>query len=109
MRKIHPNGIWRNLQIALQVREPASGNKEMNGAKLKWYLNPVIVILLLFFVLGPFGLPLLYKSPRFGKTSRIILTILVTLYTLGMILGSLELGRELYIRMKDYQSILQEM
>ena len=50
--------------------------------KAKWYLNPVIVILLLFFVLGPFALPLLYRSPRFSKTLRIILTIMVTVYTL---------------------------
>jgi len=26
--------------------------------KIKWYLRPVIVVLLLFFVLGPLGLPL---------------------------------------------------
>ncbi|MEI9475176.1 MAG: hypothetical protein WCO26_01170 [Deltaproteobacteria bacterium] len=30
--------------------------------KVKWYLNPISVVLLLFFVLGPFGLPLLYRK-----------------------------------------------
>ena len=46
------------------------------GEKVKWYLRPVNVVLSLFFVLGLFGLPLLYKSPRFSRTSKIILTIL---------------------------------
>ena len=43
--------------------------------KVKWYLRPISVVLLLFFVLRPFGLPLLYKSPNFSKTLKIILTI----------------------------------
>jgi hypothetical protein len=49
--------------------------------KTKWYLRPMGVVLLLFFVLGPFGLPLLYKSPNLSKTSKIILTVAVILYT----------------------------
>jgi hypothetical protein len=53
--------------------------------KSKWYLNPIVVLLLLFFVLGPVGLPLLYKSPHFGRTSRIILTIIVAIYTIYLI------------------------
>jgi PDZ domain-containing secreted protein len=61
--------------------------------KIKWYLRPIIVVLLLFFVLGPFALPLLYKSPKFSKTLKIILTI--------------EIGRELYRRMEELQDILK--
>ena len=41
--------------------------------RVKWYLRPTSVILSLFFVLGPFGLPLLYKSPKFSKTLKIVL------------------------------------
>ena len=40
----------------------------------KWYFRPFAIILLLFFVLGPFGLPLLFRSSAFGKTWKIILT-----------------------------------
>ena len=61
--------------------------------KIKWYLRPISVVLLLFFVLGPFALPLLYKSPKFRKTLKIILTI--------------EIGRELYRRMEELQDILK--
>ena len=82
-------------------------NKE--GTRVKWYLNPIIVVLLLFFVLGPLGLPLLYKSPKFGKTSRLILTIFVIVYTSFLIFASLKIGRELYIRVEEYRNILEQI
>ncbi len=75
--------------------------------KTKWYLRPIIVVLLLFFVLGPFGLPLLYKSPKFSKTLKIMLTIVVIIYTCYLIFVSLEIGRELYMRMEELQEQLR--
>jgi len=75
--------------------------------KTKWYLRPIGVVLLLFFVLGPFGLPLLYKSPKFGKASKIILTIAVMIYTSYLVFASLEIGRELYKRMGELQELLR--
>ncbi len=74
---------------------------------IKWYLRPVGVVLLLFFVLGPFGLPLLYKSPKFSRTSKIILTIAVMGYSFYLILASLEIARELYGRMEELQELLR--
>ena len=76
--------------------------------KIKWYLKPISVVLLLFFVLGPFGLPLLYKSPKFNKTLKIILTIAVIIYTSYLIFASLEIGRELYKRMGELQNVLEQ-
>jgi len=77
-----------------------------NG-KVKWYLRPIIVVLLLFFVLGPFGLPLLYKSPAFSKTLKIILSILVIIYTSYLIFASLEIARQLYGRIGELQEMLK--
>ena len=77
-----------------------------NG-KIKWYLRPISVVLLLFFVLGPFGLPLLYKSPKFSKTLKIILTIVVIIYTSYLIFASLEIGIELYRRVGELQDTLK--
>jgi hypothetical protein len=74
---------------------------------IKWYLRPIGVILLLFFVLGPFGLPLLYKSPKFSKTLKIVLTIAVMIYTLYLIIVSVEMGRNLYIKMEELQGMLK--
>ena len=75
--------------------------------KIKWYLRPTSVVLLLFFVLGPFGLPLLYKSPKFSKTLKIILTIAIIIYTSYLIFASLEIGRELYRRVGELQDTLK--
>ena len=78
-------------------------------ARVKWYLNPISVVLLLFFVLGPFGLPLLYKSPKFSKTLKIILTVAVIVYTSLLILASLEIGIELYTRMQELKRTLDRL
>ena len=48
---------------------------------MKWYDRPIWVLVLLFFVLGPLGLPYLWKSDSFSRRSKIILTILVVAYT----------------------------
>jgi len=48
---------------------------------LKWYYRPLWVLTLLFVVLGPFGLPYLWKSPSFSRRLKIVLTILVVAYT----------------------------
>jgi hypothetical protein len=75
--------------------------------KVKWYLRPISIVLLLFFILGPFGLPLLYKSPKFSKTSKIILTIAVIIYTSYLIFASLEIARQLYSGMGELQNMLK--
>jgi hypothetical protein len=75
--------------------------------KIEWYLRPVSVVLLLFFVLGPFGLPMLYKSPKLSKTTKIILTIIIIIYSSYLIFASLEIGKKLYIRMGELQDILK--
>ncbi len=82
------------------------GEKTGDVEPVKWYLRPVSVILSLFFVLGPFGLPLLYRSPRFSRNSKIILTAAVVIYTLYLIFVSLEIARELYKRMEELREIL---
>jgi len=75
--------------------------------KVKWYLRPLSVVLLLFFVLGPFGLPLLYKSPKFSKPLKIILTIAVIIYTSYLIFASLQIAKQLYSRMGELQEMLK--
>jgi len=75
--------------------------------KAKWYLKPISVVLLLFFVLGPFGLPLVYKSPSFGKTSKMLLTVVIIIYTSYLIFASLEVAKELYGRMGELQELLR--
>jgi hypothetical protein len=63
---------------------------------VKWYLRPIGVILLLFFVLGPLGLPLLYKSPAFTRKWKMILTTLVIIYTVYLIFATVEILKGIY-------------
>ena len=53
----------------------------MNETKGKWYHGVWAVLLSLFFVLGPFGLPILWKSPRFSRGWKWFFTALTLLYT----------------------------
>ncbi len=77
------------------------------SGEVKWYLRPMSVVLLLFFVLGPLGLPLLYRSPKFSKTIKIILTIAVMIYTTYLIFASFEIAKQLYSRMEELQDMLK--
>ena len=53
--------------------------------EVKWYLRPTVVVILLFFVLGVLALPLLYRSPKFSRTSKAVLTVIVAVYTFYMV------------------------
>jgi len=39
------------------------------------------VLVLLFVILGPLGLPYLWKSPRFSQGAKVVLTLCVAWYT----------------------------
>ena len=59
--------------------------------KIKWYYRPIPVLVLLFIVIGPFALPLLYKSPHFSKFWKVLLTILVVIFTGYLIWASIKI------------------
>jgi len=46
----------------------------------RWYHRPFWVVVLLFVAVGPFGLPLLWKSPSFSRTAKIVLTVAMVAY-----------------------------
>lgn len=48
---------------------------------MKWYYRKGPVLILLFFVLGPLGLPLLFKSPAFTRKGKLIISVIVLSYT----------------------------
>jgi hypothetical protein len=58
---------------------------EQNAKKNKWFYSVPFVLLMLFVVIGPFAFPLLWKSPRFNRTSKLILTIIVTILTIFLL------------------------
>lgn len=54
---------------------------ENEDVEVRWHQRPWMVLFMLFFVLGPFGLPILYKSTKFSRRSKILLTIVMVPYT----------------------------
>lgn len=60
----------------VSLREPA---------RAKWYHNVWFVLVMLFFVLGPFGLPLVWKNPRFSRGLKIGLTVVAIAYTVWLV------------------------
>ena len=53
--------------------------------KTPWTLTKSGVLVMLFLVLGPFGLPFLYKSPEFTKNGKMAWTLAVLLYTAALV------------------------
>ena len=74
--------------------------------KVKWYLSRLAVILSLFFVLGPFGLPLLYRSPKFSRKIKILLTVAVVVYTFYLVFATLEIAKEIYRRIEELREVM---
>ena len=60
---------------------------EHDSSKPSWYLSVGFVICMLFLVLGPFGLPLLWKSPRFSSKVKMLLTVATLVYTLLILIS----------------------
>lgn len=60
---------------------------------LKWYYRPAWVVVLLFVVLGPLALPFLWKSPRFSRPLKVVLTVLALAYTTLLIGETIRLFR----------------
>ena len=56
----------------------------------KWYYG-VVWVLLALIGLGPFGFPLLWKSPQFSLTWKVLLMVLVTAGTVYLIAASWEI------------------
>ena len=59
---------------------------ETHESGVAWYHRPVWVLVLLFVVLGPLGLPYLWRSARFSHGLKIVLTVCVIAYT-GLLIG----------------------
>ena len=46
-----------------------------------WFFRPVWILLLAFLVLGPFALPLVWLSPRMGLAAKVIVSVILIVYT----------------------------
>ena len=70
-------------------------------APRRWYHNVWVMLFLLGFVLGPFGLPLVWKHPTWSTTWKWTLTALTLLYTAWLVLVSIQLAQTLLASMGE--------
>ena len=71
----------------------------------KWYHAVWFVLAMLFFVLGPFGLPLLWKSSAFPRWAKIVLTVAVLAYTAWLVLATLAVVKTLLGSYSDMRAV----
>jgi hypothetical protein len=71
--------------------------------QIKWYLR-TSVLLIAFLSVGPLALPLVWVNPRFNKTNKIIISVVVVILTYFMIVL---LGNALKSISGYYQLIFQ--
>ena len=60
--------------------------KTLHGPGARWYHNVWIVLAMIFFVLGPFALPLVWSHPRFSRVGKVCLSALTLIYTAWIII-----------------------
>jgi hypothetical protein len=56
----------------------------MIPVKTRRAMNPLLVLILLFFVLGPFAIGILWRNDRFTRPAKWALTGIVIIYTVVM-------------------------
>ena len=79
---------------------------EPSGSKPRWYYNIWVVLFMLFFVLGPFGLPLVWKNPKFSTAVKILLTALVGIYTCVLVSFVVTMYQAVMNEVKQFNSTL---
>jgi len=73
----------------------------------KWYHNVWVTLFLLFFVVGPFGLPLVWTNPRFSRRVKWLLTGAMALYTIGLAWLVLQMVRAVSQEMHELDQTFQ--
>ena len=79
---------------------------EIKKEAIKWYYRPTAVLVAVFF-LGPFALPVVWRSPAFSRSAKIGLTILMIALTLWFVKLSFDLYQALINEAHYLQNILK--
>ncbi len=72
----------------------------------KWYYNVWFVLFMLFFVTGPFGLPLVWKHPTWARWVKWTLTLVMVVYTGLLVNSTIVMVRALTQHLQQFQSSL---
>ena len=80
---------------------------EPDSPKPKWYFNVWFVLFMLLCVLGPFGLPLVWKHPRWSRWIKIALTLIMVVYTVVLIDATIRMARAIMQGVEQFNATLQ--
>ena len=83
------------------------GFMKENKKEIRWYYRPWIVLGLLLFVLGPLGLPLVYKSPKFNRTWKVMMTLVMIAYTWYLIVATVSLTKSISTSFSQLSAVLE--
>ncbi len=72
----------------------------------KWHHNVWFVLVMLFLVLGPFGLPLVWKNPRFSPSVKWMLTLLTFVYTAWLLVVTMNAAQTALRSVHQFNSTL---
>ena len=72
----------------------------------RWYHNIWFALAMLFLVLGPFGLPLVWSNPRFARWAKWTLTIVMVGYTVGLIKVTIQMVQAVSQTIHQFNSTL---
>jgi hypothetical protein len=72
----------------------------------RWYYNVWFVLFMLFFVLGPFGLPLVWKNPSFSRPIKLVLSLIMVLYVVLLVDLSIRIFRVVTNQLDQFQTLL---
>lgn len=86
-------------KYCVRCEQLLSGATLREPSKPKWYYNVWVVLVMLFFVLGPLGLPLVWKNPHFSRWVKTALTLVMVVYTVALV----------DVTIRAFQSVMHEM
>ena len=90
-----------------QCGKPLDPTHRPTPARSKWHQNVWFVLFLLLFVVGPFGLPLVWSNPRFSRLVKIVLTVLMVAYTVALVQMTIQLYRSVTQELTNVNSAIQ--
>ena len=91
----------------LTMSEPTGLPAAPAGPPARWYHNIWFTLLMLLFVLGPFGLPLVWSNPKFSRALKVSLTLLMVVYTVLLVEVSIRAGRAVMNEVNQFNATLQ--
>ena len=100
--------VWTaEAKFCSQCGSPREAIPSATPARPKWYYNIWFTLAMLFFVLGPLGLPLVWKNPNFSRWVKLVLTLAMVAYTVLLIDVTLRAIRAVTEQLNQFNSTLQ--